>query len=79
MSILATPVFWRATGERAIKTAAQTAIASIGTTAAIHHVDWLLVVSITALATVLSVLTSIASAGATDGGPSLGGETLTSN
>ena len=73
MSYLAKPRFWKASAERAIKTAAQVAIATIGTTALIHEVDWAVVGSATALATVLSVLTSIAS-GARDGEPSLAGE-----
>ena len=73
MSYLTKGSFWGASVERAIKTAAQTAIATIGTTALIHEVDWAVVGSATALATVLSVLTSIAS-GANDGQPSLAGE-----
>lgn len=50
----------KAAGIRAIKTVAQTAVATIGTTAAIAQVDWLLVASSAALAGVLSLLTSIA-------------------
>lgn len=50
----------KAAGIRAIKTVAQTAIATIGTSAALHQVDWLLVVSASALAGVLSLLTSVA-------------------
>ena len=45
---------------RALKTAAQTAIASIGSSAVLSSVDWRVVVSATVLATVLSYLTSIA-------------------
>lgn len=52
--------FWRAALIRAIRTAAQTAIASIGTTAVIYEVDWVTVIGTTALATLLSFLTSIA-------------------
>lgn len=50
----------KAASVRAIKTVAQTAVAAIGTTAAMHEVDWLLVVSTAALAGVLSLLTSVA-------------------
>lgn len=45
---------------RAVKTVAQTAVAAIGTTAALHQVDWMLVGSTALLAGVLSILTSIA-------------------
>lgn len=47
-------------GVRAIKTVAQTAVATIGTAAAFSSVDWLLVASASALAGVLSLLTSLA-------------------
>lgn len=52
--------FWRAAVIRAIRTAAQSAIASIGTCAMLTEVDWRVVLSTTALATILSFLTSIA-------------------
>ncbi len=52
--------WWEAAGVRALKTVAQTAVATIGTAAALGNVDWKLVVSASALAGVLSVLTSIA-------------------
>ena len=52
--------FWKAAGIRALRTLAQTAIATIGTTALIEEVSWLTVVSASALAAVLSILTSIA-------------------
>lgn len=50
----------KAAGVRAIKTIAQTAVAAIGTAAALGSVDWLAVVSTAALAGVLSLLTSVA-------------------
>lgn len=45
---------------RAIKTVAQTAVAAIGTTAVISEVDWLTVASMSAVAGLLSILTSVA-------------------
>lgn len=50
----------RAATMRAVKTIAQTAIATIGTSAVISAVDWRIVVSASVLSGVLSVLTSIA-------------------
>lgn len=50
----------KAAAIRAIKTVAQTAVATIGTTALFHEVDWLIVGSSALLAGVLSVLTSVA-------------------
>lgn len=50
----------KAAAVRAIKTVAQAAIASIGTTAAMGDVNWAMVGSTAALAGVLSVLTSVA-------------------
>ena len=50
----------RAAGIRAIKTFAQTMIATIGTTAIMQDVDWEVVFSASALAALLSILTSIA-------------------
>lgn len=51
--------FWKATLIRAIKTICQTAVATIGTTAMIEDVNWALVLSASALAGILSILTSI--------------------
>lgn len=50
----------KAAGIRALKTLAQTAVATIGTCAVLSEVDWLMVASASALAAVLSILTSIA-------------------
>ena len=52
--------WWKAAGIRAIKTVAQTAAATIGTSAAIGDVNWLMVGSASLLAGVLSMLTSVA-------------------
>lgn len=50
----------KAAGIRAIKTVAQTAVATISTSAVISDVDWLVVGSASLLAGILSILTSIA-------------------
>ena len=52
--------WWKAAGVRAIKTVAQTAVATIGAAAVISEVDWVMVLSASALAGVLSLLTSVA-------------------
>lgn len=49
-----------AAGVRAIKTVAQTAVATIGTSAMLAQVDWIMVASASALAGLLSLLTSVA-------------------
>lgn len=50
----------KAAGMRAIKTVAQTAVATIGTAAVLGAVDWIMVASAATLAGVLSLLTSVA-------------------
>ena len=53
-------IWIKAAGIRALKTVAQTAIATIGTSAVISEVNWIMVVSASALAGLLSLLTSVA-------------------
>lgn len=55
-----TKEWWRAAGVRAIKTMAQTAVASIGAAAVLSEVHWLTAFSAAVLAGVLSLLTSVA-------------------
>ena len=50
----------KSAGVRAIKTVAQTAVATIGTSAVLSQVNWLAVGSAAALAGILSLLTSLA-------------------
>lgn len=72
-----TAAFWAAVFERAVKTFAQSLVAAIGTDATgLLDVNWQAALSIAGLAAVLSVLTSIASAGTGRKGPSLGSETI---
>ena len=52
--------FWKAALIRAIRTFAQTAVATIGTTALLEEVNWAVVASASALAAILSLLTSVA-------------------
>ncbi|MDO5112005.1 MAG: holin [Clostridia bacterium] len=55
-----TKLWWKAAGVRALKTVAQTAIATIGTSMAVADVNWVLVGSASVLAGLLSLLTSVA-------------------
>lgn len=50
----------KAAGVRALKTFAQAAIATIGTAAVLSEVDWVLVLSASCVAAILSLLTSVA-------------------
>ena len=59
MEQLKSKKWWNAAGTRAVKTACQTAVATIGTAALISGVDWRAVVSASAMAGLLSILTSL--------------------
>lgn len=52
--------WFKCAGIRAIKTVAQTAVATIGTSAVMGEVNWLMVGSASLLAGILSILTSVA-------------------
>ena len=72
-----TAVFWKATAERAIATAAQSAIAALGTDLiGVLDMDAMAVLSLAGGGAILSILKSVAATAAT-GSPSVGGgETL---
>ena len=53
-------IWWKYAGIRALKTLCQTAIASIGTSATMGEVNWLIVGSTSLLSAILSILTSLA-------------------
>ena len=67
MKSVFTKEWFRAAGIRAIKTVAQTAVATIGSAAIISAVDWKMVLSASLLAGVLSMLTSVAGLPEVDG------------
>lgn len=52
--------WFKAAGIRALKTVAQTAVATIGTSAVLADVNWVMVASASVLAGILSLLTSVA-------------------
>lgn len=52
--------WWVAAGVRAVRTIAQTAVATIGTHVLISEVNWIAVISASVLAGALSILTSLA-------------------
>ena len=52
--------FLKAAGIRALRTVAQTAVATIGTAAVLQNVNWWMVISASVLAGILSILTSVA-------------------
>ena len=60
MKLINSKEWWRAAGIRALKTVAQTAISTIGVSTIMSDVNWMMVLSASALAGVLSLLTSIA-------------------
>ena len=53
-------LWWKYAGIRALKTFCQTAIASIGTSATMGEVNWIIVGSTSVLSAILSLLTSLA-------------------
>mgnify|MGYP002508310726 FL=1 len=52
--------WWKAAGIRAVKTICQTAVATIGTATVLEEVNWLMILSSSLLAGLLSILTSLA-------------------
>lgn len=76
-----TTAFWSAAAERAIKTAAQTALVTIGADRLdVLTADWGAIASMSAGGAVLSVLMSVASDAYSGGGPSLtNAETITND
>ena len=66
MKNLTSKIWWQNAGVRALKTVAQTMVATIGTAAVLESVDWKMAVSAAVLAGVLSLLTSLAGLPETD-------------
>lgn len=60
MKTLKSKAWWKAAGVRAVKTMAQAAIATIGASTMITETNWVMVGSATAMAGILSLLTSVA-------------------
>lgn len=60
MKTLKSKTWWKAAGIRAVKTMAQAAIATIGASTMITETNWVMVGSATAMAGILSLLTSVA-------------------
>lgn len=76
-SVLLTGEFWSAAGERAVKTAAQTAVAIVGIAGLTPaDIDWTQAAGAAGLGALASLLTSVASAGVGNPGPSLTSEEL---
>lgn len=72
-----TAAFWKATAERAVKTFAQSVLALLVVGAGFADLDWATIASVSGVAALASVLTSIVSGYVGErGSPSLGGETL---
>lgn len=59
-------IFWRSAGERAIRTFAQSLLASIGLGQTIFNLDWLNALELSLGATLLSLLTSVINSGITN-------------
>lgn len=74
--MLTTAAFWKAAAERAVKTVAQSAVALITANATgLLDIDWVQLASVSGLAGLVSLLTSIGSDAITGGtGPSLANE-----
>lgn len=60
MKKVLTKAWLKAAAVRAVKTVAQTAVASIGTAAVLGEVNWIMALSASVLAGILSLLTSVA-------------------